>query len=118
MKICEIIECLDAKLVWGKEYLDMEISVACGADLMSDCLAFVEDQNILLLTGLNNPQVVRTAEMMDVKAIMFVRGKVPVEPVVELAKEKHIVVMYTENPMFSSCGKLYEKGIRGKGVST
>ena len=86
MKIREIQEILNAQLVTGEEYLDTEVKSACGCDMMSDVLAFVKDQSILI-TGLVNPQVVRTALMMDMKCIVFVRGKRPDEKVVELARE-------------------------------
>ncbi|MFZ5990132.1 MAG: hypothetical protein ACOYWZ_23810, partial [Bacillota bacterium] len=87
----------------------------CGADLMSDVMAYVKE-NVVLLTGLINPQVVRTAEMMDIKVIAFVRGKKPEQKIVDLAKEKGITIMTTKHPMFIACGKLYSAGITGRGV--
>ncbi|MBR2879201.1 MAG: hypothetical protein IKC02_00855, partial [Oscillospiraceae bacterium] len=83
---------------------------ACGCDLMSDVLAFVKDQT-LLLTGLINSQVIRTAEMMDIVAVCFVRGKMPTEDVIELAKEKGISLLKTDYPLYLSCGLLYGKGL-------
>ena len=80
--------------------------------MMSDVLAFVKEQAVML-TGLVNPQVVRTAEMMDMKCIVFVRGKRPDMSMIELAQERDIVLVCTKMEMFSSCGKLYEKGLRG-----
>lgn len=115
MKVSEIISILDAELLTGEENLDMDIQHACGADLMSDVMAYVKE-NVVLLTGLVNPQVVRTAEMMDIKVIVFVRGKVPDEKLVQFAKEKGITVLITKNPMFIACGKLYSAGITGRGV--
>ena len=85
----------------------------CGSDFMSDVLAYVKDQ-ALLLTGLVNPQVVRTAEMMDMKCIVFVRGKVPDETILEMARERDIVVMTSEKPMFIACGLLYTTGLAGE----
>ena len=90
-----------------------EIHTACGCDLMSDVLAFVKDQS-LLLTGLINSQVIRTAEMMDITAICFVRGKTPPEDVIALGKEKGITILKTEYPLYTACGKLYEHGLRGR----
>ncbi len=110
MKLFEIKEILGAEVFAGEELLDKEIHSACGSDLMSDVLAFVKDQ-ALLLTGLVNGQVVRTAEMMDIKAIIFVRGKKPTEEVIELAKEFGIVIMSTQSAMYASCGKLYTAGL-------
>ncbi|MCX7921643.1 MAG: DRTGG domain-containing protein [Clostridia bacterium] len=115
MKVREIIEILDAELLSGSENLDLEIYSACGADLMSDVMAYVKE-NVLLLTGLVNPQVVRTAEMMDIKVIAFVRGKNPVQNILDLAKDKGITVIATKHPMFIACGKLYSAGITGRGV--
>ena len=86
MKLSEVKEILNAEVVAGEEFLDREVKSAFGSDLMSDVLAFVKDQ-ALLLTGLVNGQVIRTAEMMDIKAIVFVRGKKPTEDIAELAKE-------------------------------
>lgn len=74
MKIKEIVSILDADILCGEEHLENEVHSACGADMMSDVLAFVKEQAVLL-TGLINPQVVRTAEMMDMRCIVFVRGK-------------------------------------------
>ncbi len=110
MKLSEIAKILDAKVLSGQENLNREVFAACGSDLMSDVLAFVKNQ-ALLLTGLVNSQVIRTAEMMDMEAVVFVRGKEPSEEIIELAKEFDMVVMTTENPMYSACGKLYSKGL-------
>lgn len=110
MKLSEIKEILDAQIFTGEELLDKEIHSACGSDLMSDVLAFVKEQ-ALLLTGLVNGQVVRTAEMMDIKAIVFVRGKKPTDEVIELAKEFGIAIMSTQSAMYASCGKLYAAGL-------
>lgn len=115
MKVREIMSLLDAELLTGEENLDIEISSACGSDLMSDVMAYVKE-NVLLLTGLVSPQVVRTAEMMDIKVITFVRGKVLPQNIIDLATEKGMTVLRTKNPMFISCGKLYSQGITGRGV--
>ncbi len=114
MKLKEVIEILDAELLSGGD-AEMEILSACGSDLMSDVMAYVKE-NVLLLTGLVSPQVIRTAEMMDIKAVVFVRGKNPGQAVLDLAAEKGMVVMSTRNPMFIACGKLYSAGLTGKGV--
>lgn len=109
LKLREIADCLNAKIL--TEYnLDRNVTSACGADLMSDVLAFVKT-NTVLLTGLINPQVIRTSEMVDISCIVFVRGKVPPPEVCELAYEKEIVLMTTESSMFEACGRLYQKGL-------
>lgn len=110
MKLSKVKEILEAQMLTGEDFLDREVLSACGCDLMSDVLAFVKDQG-MLLTGLINPQVVRTAEMMDMKAIVFVRGKEAGAEVLSLAEEAGIAVMSTELPLYSACGKLYSAGL-------
>ena len=112
MKISEVRDLLDAKVISGEELLDREVYSACGSDMMSDVLAYVKDQSVLL-TGLVNSQVIRTAEMMDIICICFVRGKEPDDSMIELAKERGIVLMGTKMRMFTACGVLYEKGLGG-----
>lgn len=91
---------------------DTQVHTACGSDMMSDVLAFVKDQSVLL-TGLTNPQVVRTAEMMDMVCIVYVRGKEPDDFTKELAQNKGITLLKTDYRMFTACGLLYEQGLRG-----
>ena len=112
MKIKEIVELLDADVLCGEDLLEGEVYSAFGCDMMSDVLAFVKEQAVLI-TGLCNPQVVRTAEMMDMRCIVFVRGKSPPEAVIELAKESGIAVLSTKEIMFVTCGKLYSNGLLG-----
>lgn len=112
MKLLEVKELLNAKVYTGEDLLDTEINSACGSDLMSDVLAFVKDR-ALLLTGLVNLQVVRTAEMMDINTVVFVRGKEPAEDVIRLAEAKDMILMSTEYPMYLSCGILYHAGLAG-----
>ncbi|MBQ8183335.1 MAG: hypothetical protein IJ025_05490 [Clostridia bacterium] len=112
MKISEIKNILEADLICGEEFLSNEIFTACGSDMMSDVLAYVKEQ-AMLLSGLVNPQVVRTAEMMDMKCIVFVRGKQPDADIIELAKERDIVLLRTQFEMFTSCGLLYKNGLKG-----
>ena len=112
MTVLQLKEILSAELLCGGDHLDREVQTACGSDMMSDVLAFVKEQAVLL-TGLVNPQVVRTAEMMDMKVIVFVHGKVPGDAILDLARELDIVVLKTELEMFTSCGKLYQAGLRG-----
>ncbi len=112
MKISEIKSILNADLICGEEFLENEVFTACGSDMMSDVLAYVKEQAVLL-SGLVNPQVVRTAEMMDMKCIVFVRGKQPDSDIVDLAKEREIVLLRTSFEMFTSCGLLYQNGLKG-----
>ena len=112
MKIREIVETLNAKVYSCPEMMDEEVITACGSDMMSDVLAFVKDQSVLL-TGLVNSQVIRTAEMMDMVCIVFVRGKTPSAEMLELAKERDLVVMSSGYRMFTACGLLYDNGLKG-----
>ncbi len=115
MKVSEIKEILEAEVICGENSLDRDVYTACGSDMMSDVLAYVKEQAVLL-SGLMNPQVVRTAEMMDMQCIVFVRGKKPDDSIVELARDRDIVLLSTKYPMFASCGMLYEKGLRGGAI--
>ncbi len=113
MLLSEIKNVIGATFLGSDEaLLEKDIKTAFGSDLMSDVLAFVDEQ-AMLLTGLINSQVIRTAEMMDITAICFVRGKVPADDVIELANEKGIALLTTPKTMYTSCGLLYENGIRG-----
>ena len=111
MKIREIAEVLSAKVLTPEADLEREVFTACGSDMMSDVLAYVKDQAVLL-TGLNNPQVIRTADMMDMVCVVFVRGKVPEQALLDMAEQKDIVVMTTEKTMFYACGMLYDCGFK------
>jgi len=110
MKLREIIHILEGKVVSDHANLDVEIPCAAGADLMSDVLAFGRP-GAVLLTGLTNPQVVRTAEIADMAAIVFVRGKVPPPETIALAKEKGIPLITVPYTLFEMCGRLYERGM-------
>lgn len=115
MTILEVQKAVEAELIAGTGREDVEILSACGADLMSDVMAFVKDQ-VLLMTGLINVQVIRTAILMDIQAICFVRGKHPNNEMINMAKENGIVLIATRLPLFLACGKLYEAGVRQGGV--
>ena len=112
MKLRDIQELLDAHVVGEFADMEREYTIGGAADLMSDVLAFVSD-DCVLLTGLTNEQVVRTAEMVDVDCLIFVRGKVPSPDVCRLADERKITLLSTNLTMFVSCGKLFAAGIRG-----
>ena len=112
MKINKIQELLSATVLTCRERLDADVHSACGSDMMSDVLAYVKNQAVLL-TGLVNPQVVRTAEMMDMVCIVFVRDKKPSEEILSLAEENGIVVMTTSFRMYDACGILYQNGLQG-----
>lgn len=115
MKISTIKELLGAEVICNEDGLGRHVYSACGSDMMSDVLAYVKDQAVLI-TGLVNPQVVRTAEMMDMQCIIFVRSKRPGEEIIELAKESGIVLLATEKRMYEACGILYSSGLVGNKV--
>lgn len=110
MKLRQIADLLGAEVLCGEQQLDEEAQSACGSDMMSDVLAYVKDQAVLI-TGLVNPQVVRTAMMMDMRCVVFVRGKRPTQEMVELANENHIAVLVSSYRMYEACGKLYSSGL-------
>ena len=114
MKIYEIKDLLNAKILTGDEMLGCEVASAFCCDMMSDVLAYVKDQAVML-TGLVNAQVIRTAEMMDMKCIVFVRSKRPSADMLELAEEHGIAVMTTAKRMYDACGILYSNGLKGNG---
>lgn len=112
MKICTIQELLNAKVICNEDMLEHDVYSACGSDMMSDVLAYVKDQAVLL-TGLVNSQVIRTAEMMDMVCIVFVRSKKPTEEMIQLAIEHGIVLLATDMRMYEACGRLYSNGLTG-----
>jgi len=115
MKISEMQKLLEARVLCCEENVDNHVYSACGCDLMSDVLAYVKDQAVLL-TGLVNPQVIRTAVMMDMVCIVFVRSKIPTEEMLELARESGIVIMVTDKRLYEACGLLYSNGLIGNTV--
>ena len=114
MKIGTIRELLHADVLVGEERMGDHVYSACGSDMMSDVLAYVKDQAVLL-TGLVNPQSIRTAEMMDIVCIVLVRGKEPTPAMIELATERHLPLLGTQKRMFSACGILYSAGLLQEG---
>ena len=117
MKLRELLDILDGTLLVNSHGDDMEFPMGGAADLMSDVLAFGMD-GMVLMTGLTNPQVVRTAEMAGVAAIVFVRDKKPPPETLALARESGITVLSTGYTMFEACGRLYHEGLAGLGRVT
>ena len=110
MKINTMQELLDARVLCCEENVGKHVYSACGCDLMSDVLAYVKDQAVLL-TGLVNTQVVRTAEMMDMRCVVFVRDKKPTPEIIELAEESGIVLLASPKRLYEACGILYSNGL-------
>jgi predicted transcriptional regulator len=112
MKINEIVEALDASLLAGKDQIEKNIAKCGASDLMSDILAGLSE-GCVLLTGLTTVQVVRTAMVAGVGAIVFVRGKTPPPEVIEMAETQGIPVISTPYSMFVSCGRLHSSNLTG-----
>lgn len=115
MTLAEVLSAIDGKLLSSDADVSQEVSMACGADLMSDVLAFTH-AGTLLLTGLTNPQVIRTAEMAGITAIVFVRAKLPPAETIALAQEKGIPLLASKYTMYESCGRLYQHGLASCGL--
>ena len=111
MTVEDIQKVLGAEVLMGKEHLCGKAGSVYSSDMMSDVLAFAEDHSVLV-TGLCNPQVIRTAEMLDMACIIFVRGKKPDEQMCRMAGEKDMVILSTAFSMCKTCGLLYEPGLR------
>ncbi len=112
MTIRDIVEITGAEVLCREDLLDTAVERAFGSDMMSDVLAFVKEQAVLL-TGLVNPQVIRTAEMIDTPCIIFVRGKRPDEKMIEMAEERDMVILCSDKGMYTTCGMLYQSGLKG-----
>ena len=112
MQLKSIMLLLNATLLCGDDLLETEVRSAFASDLMSDVLALVKDQTVLL-TGLCNPQVLRTAEMLDIICVIMVRGKQPDQYIIQMANEKNICLLSTKKTMFNSCGLMFTSGING-----
>jgi predicted transcriptional regulator len=112
VRLSEIRDKIDAQVIVGEDKLDLDIPTAFGADLMSDVLAFARS-GCLLITGLSNPQSVRTAYALDISAILVCRGKVLTDKFIEIARELNIPVLWTKMIMFEVCGRLYQEGLTG-----
>jgi hypothetical protein len=114
MKIREVLEILSGQTVVLHHDLDEEVPRGGAADLMSDVLAFGTD-GMMLMTGLTNPQVVRTAEMAGISIIVFVRDKTPPPETIELARESGMTLITTGYTMYEACGRLFRGGLPGRG---
>ena len=113
MTINEIKQLLDAELLTGGD-AEAQVLSACGSDMMSDVLAYVKNRAVLL-TGLVNPQVIRTAQMMDMLAVVFVRNKKPTADMIALAQQSNMIILSTPRRMYEACGVLYVNGLKGDG---
>ena len=111
MTLGEIKNLLNAMVLTSKDDLEVDVTCAYCADLMSDVLSFSVTSS-LLITGLTNKQVIRTAEVANIKAIIFIASKRPQGEAIALASRKKIPLLVTKFSMFDACGRLYQKGLR------
>jgi len=111
MKIGEMVAVLNGRLLAGEDKKNLELNRAYAADLLSDVLALTRERT-MLVTGITSPQVIRVAELLDIPAIIFVRGKLPPGESMESIKKLDIPVIATSLTMFETCGLLYSKGVR------
>ena len=110
MNVNELVKIIGGTVLTPQVSLEREVKGGCGADLMSDVLASIKPEAVLL-TGLSNIQVVRTAQMADICAIVFVRGKIPQPDIIELAAREAIPLITSPFGMFELCGRLYKAGL-------
>jgi len=112
MKLSEIVEILDAKVLAGIDKIDkINIEVVGASDMMSDVL-LIAKPGMLLITGLNSPQVVRTANIIGIPAVVIVRKNSVPQETIEAAKNFGVVLLHSPIPMYVACGKLYEKKLK------
>jgi hypothetical protein len=116
LNIKQVIEIVDGRLVSGRDLLNLRVRYGLGADLMSDAL-LLGQEGILLITGLTNPQAIRTAEMVGAHAVLFVRAKLPPPETVRLAEEASIALLATRYTLYEASGRLYQAGLAGLGPS-
>lgn len=112
MTVAEMVRITDARVLLAGDGGEREFSSAFCSDLMSDVLAFVNEDTVLI-TGLMNPHVIRTSEMLDLRCILFVRGKQPPADILENAADMGLTVLSTDHSAFTTCGLLYQAGMRG-----
>lgn len=111
MKLKEVVELLNAKVVSGADMLSTEVEYAFASDLMSDVLTLDKD-NLLLITGLANLQTIRTSEMSDINKIIFVRKKKVTNEMIQLAVENDMILIECDYSMFKASGILYKSGLK------
>ncbi len=111
MTLGKVTEILEAEVVLNTGDMETDFRSVCSSDLMSDLLHFSSKPRSLLITGLNNTQVIRTAEIADIKAVVFVLDKRPDRETVEMARQKGITLLVTRLSRFTACGRLYAQGL-------
>ncbi|NMA55708.1 MAG: transcriptional regulator [Firmicutes bacterium] len=112
MTLADVVRLLEAEVLVAPADESIKVAAGGAADLISDVLAFVAKKNTLLITGLTNPQVVTTADLLDLTGIIFVRGKKPGQDVLKMAQQRGLPLLRTHLHMYEACGILYKAGLR------
>ncbi len=110
MTLGEIIDILDATVITDSVDLSINIRSGCSADMMSTVM-YYHTADSLLITGLSQPSVIRTAEIAGIKTIVFVLDKIPDENIIELARQKNIPLLRTSFCMYTASGRLFQAGL-------
>ncbi|MFU2158503.1 MULTISPECIES: hypothetical protein [Caldisericum] len=115
MRVEDIIKIVDAEILQSVGNWEANIKYGFAADLLSDTLFVIsrEEEAILLITGVTNPSVVKTAKILDIPVVLIVRGKPVEQATIDLAKKEQIILLRTKNIMFVTCGLLYKEGLQG-----
>jgi len=113
LKLGDVARLTEADVLAGEDQLERQVTQACAADLLSDVLALVQDEGVLLLTGCMAPQVLRIAEVLGLGGLLFVRGKRPNQSMCDYAREAGLPLLVTDFSMFEACGVLYTEGVSG-----
>lgn len=111
MRVSDIVRLLDGKMLCGQDRSDYTIEVAFASDLMSDVLTLKND-HVLLITGLNNMQTIRTAEMSDINCIILARNKKASEDMIALARENDLILIECRYSVFKTSGLLFQAGVK------
>ena len=111
MKIREIVERLEGKLLTDEKHMDYDVPCGFSCDLISDILMCVNEPT-LILTGVTNHQIVRLADMIEIMGVVFVRGKLPPQDIIDMANERDLPLVSTQHTMFKSSALLYNGGLR------
>ncbi len=113
LKLEDVARLTEAQVLTGEDQLGRQVTQACAADLLSDVLALVQDEGVLLVTGSMAPQVLRVAEVLGLGGLLFVRGKRPNQSMCDYARDAGLPILMTDLSMFEACGVLYSEGVSG-----
>jgi len=111
MKMVEIVNLLNGKVVAGGSFLDREVIYGFATDLMSEVLT-LDKEHLILITGLANPQVLRTAEMAEIMCVALIRSKKASDEMIRLAEENHITLIESPFSMFKAVSVLHDNGLK------